>query len=158
MSLPLTFVYSGSRTLIDPKLLLFLCIFPLLGMFFAPVPYVLSISELTNLAQCGIIYLLALDPLRRFPGPLAAKTSSWWLVYHSRLLRRSQAVSDAHKKYGKFFRISHNHISVSHPAAFKQVYSQKNAFLKAPFYDDKLLLRTLVEQRKAHGRNTLSPG
>lgn len=85
--------------------------------------------------QARLLYAVALDPLRSFDGPIAARLSPWWLVYHARSLRRSEAVSAAHKKYGKFVRISHNHISIADPTAYKQVYSQRNAFIKGPFYD-----------------------
>jgi benzoate 4-monooxygenase len=52
--------------------------------------------------------------------------------------QRSQAVSDLHKKYGDFVRISPNHISIADPKAVQEIYGHKTGFLKGPFYEDKL--------------------
>ena len=59
--------------------------------------------------------------------------------------RRSQAVSDLHKKYGDCVRISPSHISIADPKAVQQIYGHKTGFLKGPFYEDKLSLSLCVQ-------------
>lgn len=84
-----------------------------------------------------VIYSLLLSPLRGYPGPLLAKLSPLWIVVHCRRGRRSQAVSDLHKEYGDFVRISPTHVSIADPKAVQQIYGHKTGFLKGPFYEDK---------------------
>ena len=82
-------------------------------------------------------YLLRLinDPLRKIPGPYIAKWTGFWIMMQCRLVRRSQAVVNMHRKYGKFVRISPNHVSISDPKAMQEIYSHKAGFTKGPFYD-----------------------
>lgn len=67
---------------------------------------------------------------RDIPGPFLAAFSNLWLLYQSRLARRSIAVDAAHAKYGKFVRIQPNHISIADDAAIPIVYGHGNGFLK----------------------------
>lgn len=98
----------------------------------------LTFSALTLKVAFWVIYCLLLSPLRHYPGPLLAKISPLWIVTQCRRGQRSQAVSDLHKKYGNFVRISPTHISIGDPEAVQQIYGHKAGFLKGPFYEDKL--------------------
>ncbi|GAB1523172.1 hypothetical protein RhiTH_006303 [Rhizoctonia solani] len=84
------------------------------------------------LAYYLVPYLL--DPhdyRRRFPGPLAASLSNWWLSNSTQSGRHSEIIHELHEKYawwwqlrnnasptlGKFVRIGPNHISIADPNA-----------------------------------------
>ena len=76
------------------------------------------------------ITLWIIDPLslRRYPGPLLAQITPYWLFWQARHVRRFVKVHEAHKvcplfpganskKYGKFVRIAPDHISINDPDA-----------------------------------------
>lgn len=114
----------------------------LLGSFHTiPVPGIWALGGLL------LIYFLQRflnDPLRRIPGPFIARFTNLWIVAQCRLLRRSQVVVNMHRKYGKFVRISPNHISISDPKAMQEIYGHKAAFTKGPFYDAFFQVRPVI--------------
>lgn len=78
---------------------------------------------------------LSRQDLWSIPGPFPAKFSNLWLLYQSRLTRRSLAVDEQHAKHGKFVRIAPNHVSVASDGAIQEIYGHGNGFLKSDFYD-----------------------
>lgn len=78
----------------------------------------------------GLPYL-GNSALRSIPGPPLAALSSLWLLFQSRLARRSFAVDDAHKRYGKLVRIQPDHVSVADDRHIQTIYGHGNGFLKA---------------------------
>ena len=91
-----------------------------------------------------VLQPLFLSNLRSFPGPAAAKVSSFWLTTQCRRTRRSEAVMELHRKHGDFVRIAPNSISINDPSAVQQVYSHKSSFAKGDFYDAFLQVRPVV--------------
>ncbi|GLA73266.1 hypothetical protein AtubIFM55763_004175 [Aspergillus tubingensis] len=76
-----------------------------------------------------------LHPLGRFPGPLGARLSGFWLP--AKLLHQPlyQVLEELHKEYGQFVRIGPSDLSIIHPDAVNIIYGFKSACTKAPFYD-----------------------
>lgn len=95
------------------------------------------------LVQIWTVYTFTLSPLAQIPGPRLSALTSWWLVYHSRLLHRSEAVKKLHDQYGPVVRIAPNQVSFSDPTALKVIYGHRPVFEKGPFYDDKFNLRNI---------------
>jgi len=77
-----------------------------------------------------IVPFLAAPALYAIPGPLLARFTNLWLLYESRMARRSLSVHAAHQKYGTFVRIQPNHVSVADDAAIPLIYGHGNGFLK----------------------------
>ena len=48
-----------------------------------------------------IFYNLYLHPLRKYPGPFAARMGPYWKQYHELKLQKCHALYDAHKRYGR---------------------------------------------------------
>ena len=92
--------------------------------------------------QC--VSTLYFSSLRRYPGPLMAKFTSWWLTKQCRNTRRSAAVMEQHQKYGDFVRIAPNHISINNSQAVAEVYGHKSDCLKSDFYDAFLQVTPVV--------------
>ncbi|EFX03912.1 FAD linked oxidase domain containing protein [Grosmannia clavigera kw1407] len=91
----------------------------------------------SNTQQLGLYYVIEntlLSPLR-FPGPLSAKLSSFWIVLQCRRARRTEAVLDLHRKHGDFVRIAPNHVSIADPRALRDIYGHNTGFTKGPFYE-----------------------
>ncbi|PYI26854.1 benzoate 4-monooxygenase [Aspergillus indologenus CBS 114.80] len=102
-------------------------------------------SFLLGLYGSLIVYRLGFHPLRRFPGPYAAKLSAFWLVFPggqtARRLRR------LHQVHGDFVRIRPREISISHPDAVQAVHGVHSACLRGPFYDVTHPSRSLLMTR-----------
>ncbi|KAH7093418.1 cytochrome P450 [Paraphoma chrysanthemicola] len=90
------------------------------------------------------IQVLFLSPLRRIPGPLAAKLTPFWLARQCRNARRSAAVSEQHARYGKFVRIGPKHVSIDSYEALGEVCGHKSGFVKSEFYDAFLQVTPVV--------------
>jgi len=97
--------------------------------------------KLLGLAVAGILLIhlvpYYLDPygLRKYPAPGLAAYTDFWLVYHTRYGRRFAILDEAHKKYGKYVRISPRQVSIADPDALNAVYGHGNGSMKSPFYD-----------------------
>lgn len=104
------------------------------------------------------------DPndLRRFPAPSCAGFTNLWSAYHSRMLRRSRAVFNAHQKLGSVIRIQPNHISFADPRAVQDIYGHRSPILKSTFYktisggDSESIVSTLDREEHAKKRRYLS--
>ncbi|KAJ9610357.1 hypothetical protein H2200_005134 [Cladophialophora chaetospira] len=81
-----------------------------------------------------VLYRLFFHPLRNIPGPLLARASVQWLIFHDLAGTRATSLHDAHEKYGPIIRIAPDELSFSDPAVIKEIYSQGTALLKSPFY------------------------
>ena len=97
------------------------------------------------------VYRLLWHPLRSFPGPTAAKLTSWWAT--------SKAVPDfhfhdklkaLHETYGDFVRIRPREISINHPDAVQDIHGLRTTCLKGPFYDLNYPARSLQMTRDKH--------
>ncbi|KAL8939910.1 MAG: hypothetical protein Q9216_003099 [Gyalolechia sp. 2 TL-2023] len=72
-------------------------------------------------------------PLARVPGPLLAKCTSLWQIYHSYVGDECTAVRRLHSKHGKVVRIGPNLIDIADGAALGTIYLDKR-FLKPSSY------------------------
>lgn len=75
-----------------------------------------------------------LDPLRNVPGPASLKVNPFWLSRQCRLLRRSYAIHELHRKYGPVVRIGPNYVSVISTACLAQIYGTRSGSAKGPYY------------------------
>jgi hypothetical protein len=62
-----------------------------------------------------------LSPIADVPGPLVASFSLLWQLWHIIKGHTEEATIAAHKRYGKFVRISHKEVSISDPDAIRAV-------------------------------------
>jgi cytochrome P450 len=60
--------------------------------------------------------------LASFPGPLLARCTRIWYVYHLLTGRLPFAVQQAHEKYGRIVRLAPNELSFTDPDAWKSIY------------------------------------
>lgn len=100
-----------------------------------------------------------LDPygLRKYPSPGIAAFTDFWLVYHTRLGRRFEVLDAAHRKYGKYVRISPRQLSIADPDALNTVYGHGTGTLKPVFYDAFIGMKNVrglfnVRNRQDHTR------
>ncbi|KAG5653447.1 hypothetical protein H0H81_000336 [Sphagnurus paluster] len=70
-------------------------------------------------------------PLARYPGPIPAKLTKWYMSVWIAKGNRHLKLQELHRTYGSWVRIGPNELSVDDPAAIRPVYSQ---MFRAPFY------------------------
>lgn len=80
---------------------------------------------------CG--YRIFLHPLAGVPGPLLAKCTSLYHLYHSYMGDECTAANDLHRKYGPIIRLAPDLIDISSGAALSPIYLNKE-FLKPASY------------------------
>ncbi|RAK97897.1 cytochrome P450 [Aspergillus ibericus CBS 121593] len=92
-------------------------------------------THLLGLYCSLFLYRAFLHPLRRFPGPIAARMFGFWLP--AKLLYRPlyRVLEDLHNTYGPFVRIGPSELSVTNPEAVNIVYGFRSVCTKSPFYD-----------------------
>jgi cytochrome P450 len=110
------------------------------------------------IALCATILLLGaiikeryFSPISDIPGPFAASFSRLWQLYHIFDGHTEVATLNAHKKYGKFVRISHEEVSVSDPEAIKALLIAP--LPKAPWYQ----IFNLPDRRYVNQMGELDP-
>ena len=83
-----------------------------------------------------IIYLnrTFLHPLAKIPGPLVARYTSLWQIYHSYMGDECTVVQKLHDRYGKVVRIGPNLIDIADGAALGPIYADKGGFQKPSVY------------------------
>ncbi|KAK9894827.1 isobutene-forming enzyme and benzoate 4-hydroxylase [Cystobasidium minutum MCA 4210] len=83
-------------------------------------------------------YILDPHGLRKYPaaGPfgIAAFTDAW-VVWQARRGKRFEALDKAHRKYGKYVRISPRQVSIADPKALDTIYGHGTGTMKPAFYD-----------------------
>lgn len=72
------------------------------------------------------------SPLKPYPGPLLAKFTDWYRVYHALDAHTTQVA--LHKKYGSVVRYGPNTLSLSDAKLVKTIYNVRGNFLKSDFY------------------------
>ncbi|KIW06554.1 uncharacterized protein PV09_02984 [Verruconis gallopava] len=74
------------------------------------------------------------SPLRRVPGPFAARFTRLW--YFNRVNKGAFEKENIalHRKYGSIVRIAPDHYSIDEPAAIKQIYGIGTHFRKSDWY------------------------
>ncbi|KAI0179440.1 cytochrome P450 [Hypoxylon sp. FL1284] len=115
------------------------------------------------------VYNLYFHPLAKFPGPLLARASLIWRIYHSVGGHFHFAIEKQHRKYGHVFRVSPNELSFSSVQSWTDIYnpppSRHATCVKADFYDiyaSGFAVRCVGSERDParHGemKKTISPG
>ncbi|KAK3356708.1 cytochrome P450 [Lasiosphaeria hispida] len=74
------------------------------------------------------------SPLRQYPGPILAKFTNLWRLYHITRGNFHQDVIRLHKKYGPVVRIGPNVLDVDDPALLKTVFNIKGDWKKTEYY------------------------
>ncbi|KAL3462838.1 cytochrome P450 [Aspergillus heterothallicus] len=80
------------------------------------------------------LYKAITCPLRPLPGPLYTNYTRLPLKLSIISGRRIYFIDHLHKAYGSIVRISPTEISISSPAAFKEIHRAGSAFLKSEWY------------------------
>ncbi|KAI0258151.1 cytochrome P450 [Gloeopeniophorella convolvens] len=83
-------------------------------------------------AGCRVVYNLWFHPLARFPGPRAAACTRMWLAYQELVLGVSLADvrAELHRRYGEVLRLAPNELHFANPAAFNDIYNNRNKWDK----------------------------
>ncbi|OAP54848.1 hypothetical protein AYL99_11296 [Fonsecaea erecta] len=81
-----------------------------------------------------IVYRLYFHPLAKYPGPLLARITNWYAVYHAYKGDRHLDMYYAHQKYGKFVRLAPNLVTVNDAGAIKEIYGVNQNVIKSVFY------------------------
>lgn len=81
-----------------------------------------------------IIYRLTLHPLARYPGPLLAKITDWYNVYHAWKGDRHLELWRVHQVYGDVVRFGPNSVSINTHTALRDIYGFKANVKKSDFY------------------------
>jgi cytochrome P450 len=92
------------------------------------IPFIVALGAI------ALAYTFLADPLRKIPGPLAARFSRLWMVQHSRAGDMHTTMIALHKKHGKLVRTAPNEVSISDPAAIKTIYGAGSKFRKSDWY------------------------
>ena len=96
-----------------------------------PIPSTLSSYIVLTLSLTGlyllwtIIYTLFFHPLRKYPGPLLARSSRLWYTWYFTRGQLHVACHEAHKKYGDVVRIAPDELSYITAPAWKDIYGQR---------------------------------
>ena len=86
-------------------------------------PTVITGTLLLNVAFL-FIYRCYFHPLAKYPGPLAAKLSSLYMLYFVMTAQNSYVRHDLHQKYGPIVRSGPNELLFSDASAIKDIYCQ----------------------------------
>ncbi|ORY66220.1 putative cytochrome P450, partial [Pseudomassariella vexata] len=88
------------------------------------------------------IFNVFFHPLAGFPGPLLARSTLLWRIYHSLSGRFHLAIQEQHKRLGSIgpvVRISPNELSFASVQSWKDIYGHatagKQTMIKSEFYD-----------------------
>ncbi|TDZ35943.1 Cytochrome P450 monooxygenase BOT4 [Colletotrichum spinosum] len=85
------------------------------------------------------IYNAYFHKLAEFPGPLLARCSLIWRIYHSQTGRYHYAIQAQHRKYGSVVRVSPNELSFASVESWKAIYGHRVSGaptpIKSEFYD-----------------------
>ncbi|KAF9873728.1 cytochrome p450 [Colletotrichum karsti] len=108
------------------------------GLYQGFVSYAaISGSYFTALYASVGIYRLFLHPLRRFPGPFAARIAKPYIAWLNRDWKLHDRYLEMHMKYGDFVRVGPNDISIVNLDAFSKLHGPQAKATKrnTGFYD-----------------------
>ncbi|KAF3043534.1 hypothetical protein E8E11_001967 [Didymella keratinophila] len=95
-----------------------------------------SSSFIGGLFTSLMAYRLLFHPLRSFPGPLAARVSSFWAFAKQWPdLKLYIKLRSIHSEYGDFVRIRPRELSICHPDAINDIHGPRSRTLKGEFYE-----------------------
>lgn len=90
---------------------------------------------LVGLYSSLFTYRLFFHPLNKFPGPIGARLSTFWLSYHVRGLDAWRRVAALHDQYGPYVRVTPTQLSVRDPKAIAVLHGPASKCEKGPNYD-----------------------
>lgn len=111
---------------------------------------------LAGLYTSLITYRLVFHPLNKFPGPIGARISNFWLSAQLKDGDAFRKIQNLHQKYGDFVRVGSSDLSITHPKAVSVIYGLGSKCTKAAFYDltrpmvslQTLRIKALHDQRR----------
>jgi len=83
-----------------------------------------------------VAYRLYLHPLSKFPGPLLAKLTSFWIYRETYRGTEASTLAALHAKYGPIIRVAPNEFDIADSDAVNSIYVKSGGFLKAPCYSN----------------------
>ncbi|TKX18516.1 cytochrome P450 monooxygenase-like protein 53 [Elsinoe australis] len=99
------------------------------------LPFFKGAVVLATLPFFGIlIYRIFLHPLSKYPGPVLAKITDLWAVWHAWNGNLAQELARLHNKHGEFVRFGPNRISGDTVEALENVYGFKANTRKSQWY------------------------
>ncbi|KAL2273789.1 hypothetical protein FJTKL_04106 [Diaporthe vaccinii] len=90
-----------------------------------------TVALVVIFAGAYVAYQLFFSPLSRIPGPFWAKVSEIRLLLGALGDDANRDFVSLHKKYGKVVRIGPKTLSVTDPAAFREIYKAGNRYIKS---------------------------
>ncbi|KAJ1337240.1 averufin monooxygenase [Microdochium nivale] len=75
-------------------------------------------------------------PLASLPGPFWSKFTGLPIVYHVFHGTRMYYLHELHKRYGPILRVTPDEVSITDPAAAKEIHRFRSEYLKTQFYED----------------------
>ena len=97
----------------------------------------ISLAEyyLAGLYGSMLIFRTLFSPLKHFPGPWWAKTSSLGFSVQLRKGDSHEKLLKLHQKFGDFVRVGSSDLSIIHPKATSAIYGRGSRCIKAEWYD-----------------------
>ncbi|RDW62507.1 hypothetical protein BP5796_10809 [Coleophoma crateriformis] len=100
-----------------------------------PQQVVLSLLTVGVLSLLSFaVYRLTFHPLAKYPGPVLAKLTSFYKVYHAYIGDMHLDVERCHKKYGPFVRYGPDNLLVNTVEGFHDIYGTGKKIKKGPSY------------------------
>lgn len=82
-----------------------------------------------------VVYMTAFHPLAKYPGPLLAKLTNLYSVWHAIRGTRHSSLYLLHQRHGEFVRWGPNSISINSTSALNPIYGAKANVKKSPWYN-----------------------
>jgi cytochrome P450 family 628 len=114
-----------------------------------------SLAAVAGIYASMLLYRAFFHRLRVFPGPFAARLSTFYMTYLC--ARRGQIYEDVrtlHRKYGDYVRVGPTEISIADPDAFDAIHSATSQCERGPWYNilNPTVSLQMVRDRKEHAR------
>ncbi|EKG12963.1 Cytochrome P450 [Macrophomina phaseolina MS6] len=93
-------------------------------------------SFLTGLCLSTVVHRAVFHPLKRFPGPFAARLSKFWAVKQAAKTQGQwyKFNQELHTKYGDYVRVGPRELSVADPEAILPILGPSATTSRGPFY------------------------
>ncbi|POS69554.1 benzoate 4-monooxygenase cytochrome P450 [Diaporthe helianthi] len=115
----------------------------------------LTLAAVAGIYVSMLLYRAFFHRLRGFPGPFAARLSTFYMTYLS--ARRGQVYDDIralHRIYGDYVRLGPTEISIADPDAFNAIHSPTSQCERGPWYNilNPTVSLQMVRDRREHAR------
>lgn len=114
-----------------------------------------TVAAIAGIYVSMLLYRAFFHRLRGFPGPFAARLSTFYMTWLS--ARRRQVYEDVralHRKYGDYVRVGPTEISIADPDAFAAIHSATSQCERSQWYEilNPTVSLQMVRDRKEHAR------